>query len=535
MSDSTSGTTKAPLHAPPSSELDEPRQSGGQTGSTAVTNPETHPQPNAEQNKKKKIKKLPLTRLPSVGQILKAIPKGGISLKELTTKFSKQLDESNVEVLAKILDSFDDTGSYWVKQPAKPPTQNIVDRIVENARKPPTDETSKAFLADPITITYGRRDELVRRRILPEKLYRVCFEDSATLCAYTSTHTHPRNRESLESKLKSKNAFQSIGTFEPKKDINRDRFERHLKWNKKKNPSSYISLFNNLDDAKRRCAFLYQDSQRVAHRVLMVVLKTDDLVPISFRGTLKGMFTSGEREVSVPAWVSKEALVSHGDATTKTITLQGLKDSGAEVYFSITGLRMCDMKVPAADGHDYEWLAGGFIPKTRVEDVWPFDGKELHMFPKGKEIRSLDSMNIWQWDDSNWTWKLLDAKKRKYNDEQLEKVEEAFRKRLARCCSKCQQGDEQKEVSGKGVEEDTADDKMDDGDEEAENDEEKSDEEEESDEEDEDEPNSDNRETGSTGNALIDKELREIESMNLGQLAKYLAMGYLAAREDGEN
>jgi hypothetical protein len=82
--------------------------------------------------------------------------------------------------------------------------------------------------------------------MLPKNLYRVFYETSATLCKYVGQETHVKRREKLSSNLRKGNAFQSIGDFKPRRDLSKSRIERHLSWQTKKNPSSFISSFNRL-------------------------------------------------------------------------------------------------------------------------------------------------------------------------------------------------------------------------------------------------------------------------------------------------
>jgi hypothetical protein len=99
--------------------------------------------------------------------------------------------------------------------------------------------------------TFGESAEVIRRqsKILSRWLYRIFYEDSATLCAYVSTHTQPKYREipglNLQLKLVEGNAFQSLA--KPMvKDFTKQRIERHLNWQQKHPPSSYISTFNHI-------------------------------------------------------------------------------------------------------------------------------------------------------------------------------------------------------------------------------------------------------------------------------------------------
>jgi hypothetical protein len=97
--------------------------------------------------------------------------------------------------------------------------------------------------------TFAERSELIRgatRKMIPENFYRVQYEDSATLCQFVSVDTHSKHREAPKLKIQSGNAFQSIAKFLAARDLTTQRIERHFCWQQKREPSSYISAFNEL-------------------------------------------------------------------------------------------------------------------------------------------------------------------------------------------------------------------------------------------------------------------------------------------------
>lgn len=61
-----------------------------------------------------------------------------------------------------------------------------------------------------------------------------------------SKELHAKHRENPALRIKEGNAFQALGDYDITKDATRERIERHLIWNKKREPSSYISVFNSL-------------------------------------------------------------------------------------------------------------------------------------------------------------------------------------------------------------------------------------------------------------------------------------------------
>jgi len=107
-----------------------------------------------------------------------------------------------------------------------------------------------------------------------------------------------------------------------------------------------------------------------------------------------------ERDVHIPIWVRLRAAADGRLA----ISLQDLIDSDAEIWMSITELRLCDMKVPASKGHDYEWLALGRISRASIVDVMPYDGEVLHMSDPGRVVDSLQSQEPFVFKYETWMW-----------------------------------------------------------------------------------------------------------------------------------
>jgi hypothetical protein len=108
-----------------------------------------------------------------------------------------------------------------------------------------------------------------------------------------------------------------------------------------------------------------------------------------------------ERDVHIPIWVRPKAAADDLPA----ISLQDLIDSDAEIWMSITELRLCDMKVPASKGHDYEWLALGRISMESIVDVMPYDGEVLHMSDPGQVVDSLHSQEPFVFNYETQMWR----------------------------------------------------------------------------------------------------------------------------------
>lgn len=94
--------------------------------------------------------------------------------------------------------------------------------------------------------SFSKPPELVRGagNLRPPRLYRVFYENSATLSCFVTKHNHVRHRQEPDLRFQEDNAFQAIEPFVPSRDLAPPRIERHLKWTQKVDPSSYISAFN---------------------------------------------------------------------------------------------------------------------------------------------------------------------------------------------------------------------------------------------------------------------------------------------------
>lgn len=117
-------------------------------------------------------------------------------------------------------------------------------------------------------------------------------------------------------------------------------------------------------------------------------------------------------KVTIPVWVRDTARPVDGSS----ITDAQLAASGADMWLSITELRISNMKkvLPqirhydtiAAKGHNYEWLACGAIPKSRIIRVMPWDGTTLHKTQDVRIVRSIDSCDPWVIDWNTLMWRL---------------------------------------------------------------------------------------------------------------------------------
>ncbi|KAF2676520.1 hypothetical protein K458DRAFT_396827 [Lentithecium fluviatile CBS 122367] len=330
--------------------------------------------------KSKAPAELKIKDLPTVRQIHDAMPTDGIEIKELAKKFPNHIDHTNVNLFSQIVKAIGTVETkLWIKPLSQLPEQEFFDKIIQEAKRPPPpkpklqiNETIEQMLQDIAKVTFSEPEELVRgaSKILPKFFYRD-YENSATLSTFTSKHTHVKHRMASNLRLHEENAFQAIGNFSPTRDLTCHRIERHLRWQQKKDPSSYISAFGDIGNAVRRAQFHYSFAQgtHIGERITITAIGTADLVPITVRGRLQETIvtwtvhkdgiltwktTSGEkveeRDVEIPCWVHKKAVPE--DETP--ISVEQLAASGADVWLSITELRLCNLKVPATKGHHYD-------------------------------------------------------------------------------------------------------------------------------------------------------------------------------------
>jgi hypothetical protein len=245
-------------------------------------------------------------------------------------------------------------------------------------------------------------------------------------------------------------AFQSLSKFDPLHDLTCLRIERHLKWNKIADPTSYISAFGvfsefNLtlthiarlltlsDNAAKRAQFLYHKSgqRNMSQRIIIAQIDTKDLVPVTIRAVLRETigttstngdptFSTTERKVRIPAWVHKRAV----PVDQSPISLEQLSASGSDIWLSIREIKMSNLKVPASRSHwyEHEWLAGGVIPKSRISEVWPYDGQRIHYAPSSYPVRSTGSSQPWvfDWQSRMWVLDLRELRKRGAVAEEVE-------------------------------------------------------------------------------------------------------------------
>jgi len=186
-----------------------------------------------------------------------------------------------------------------------------------------------------------------------------------------------------------------------------------------------------LDKADVRAKFLYQVSLRDARRVSVAKISTSGLVPAFFEATLvtpidpddnntpdepttegtetgpsnsNSANTHIKSKVKIPIWVSRTVV----PADRSPISVGDFERSGSEVWMSVYENRLSGLNIPdgsiARSGQAEEWLAGGYIPKSRIVNVWPFDGEKVRI-TEGDEVVTSSHNIDWEYDWKHWIWR----------------------------------------------------------------------------------------------------------------------------------
>ncbi|KAJ8109762.1 hypothetical protein OPT61_g7220 [Boeremia exigua] len=311
------------------------------------------------------------------------------------------------------------------------PLHDSKDKCKGEHIKPENEEVSS--ILEDATISFSETPEMSRgltpgrSSMLPLNMYRTFYENSATLSSRVSKDTHVRHRENEQLRLQDDNAFQTVGEVNLEVNLTKEGIQRHLVWNKKKSPSGWISMFEGKSHSERRARFHYKDSQKIGQRVTIAEISTGDLIPATVHGTCRTHweiptrdkyfaktlhYSVTTRHIDMPVWVHRSARPADGSS----VTLEQFKRSGAELFVSIKELRMSNVvrgpnnhsrrRTITADGHNYEWLALGRIPESRIEKVIPFDGTTFHDVKPSGTVRSEDATDDWIYDFDMETWRL---------------------------------------------------------------------------------------------------------------------------------
>jgi hypothetical protein len=114
-------------------------------------------------------------------------------------------------------------------------------------------------------------------------------------------------------------------------------------------------------------------------------------------------------DLQIPIWIRDSGVPEN----CSKMTVEQLENTTADIWMSITELRRSNLQVSSSKGHDYEWLACGRIPTTRVTKVMPFDGKVLYSEKPNHIVTSRDTKEKWYFDWEEKMWKLRNPSRSK--------------------------------------------------------------------------------------------------------------------------
>ncbi|KAF2438072.1 hypothetical protein P171DRAFT_491365 [Karstenula rhodostoma CBS 690.94] len=346
-----------------------------------------------------------------------AIGPEGIDMHKLAEQMG--VDKTNYHLFVRFLrEGFNIEVRCWITRPSTRLDEKRIESINRAARKAtiplkliPFKQRVVAKLYEKIRITRTGPEELLRekRNSFPQKVYRTFNEKAAT-------HTYTQRREIAKQVMREGVAFQPMGAFHPKREWTPTRIERHFREQEKRNPSSLISCYDNLEDAQKKAVRHSRagKSQILAERIAIAEIDTSGFVAVTIHARIKERIETtvarstklinGERRVravEIPAYVHESAFNDHENQGT--ITLKQFECSGAAGW--LLGHELCrsDLKVVVGPGHMSTCLAFGDIPASRITNVWPFDGTKLHQKKTSEPIRSqADPRWLWSWKSRMW-------------------------------------------------------------------------------------------------------------------------------------
>ncbi|KAH9871038.1 hypothetical protein J1614_006612 [Plenodomus biglobosus] len=111
-----------------------------------------------------------------------------------------------------------------------------------------------------------------------------------------------------------------------------------------------------------------------------------------------------EVHIKVPCWVRAHAVPKD----RSNITLARFAKSRSEFWLSVAENRRSGLYLPATGyvkhGQPEEWLAGGFIHRSSITGIWPYDGKKIHQ-SQGKKVITSKNCEDWQFDWEGQIWR----------------------------------------------------------------------------------------------------------------------------------
>ena len=167
--------------------------------------------------------------------------------------------------------------------------------------------------------------------------------------------------------------------------------------------------------AKKIAKDRYYKKSPPSDRVHITQISTQGLVPATIRGLLQTTqntymnkdelipikpATITYREVRIPVWIRSTAVPRDGSK----ITAEQWKNSGADMWVSVSELSQSKLNVQASSQHDTEWLCCGPVLMKHVIQVMPYDGDSEHpddgTHPVVRSKRNLGW--IWDWNLQRW-------------------------------------------------------------------------------------------------------------------------------------
>ncbi|KAI4635717.1 uncharacterized protein J4E87_000672 [Alternaria ethzedia] len=253
----------------------------------------------------------------------------------------------------------------------------------------------------------------------PDKLYRHHFENAATLSLYVNKINHISHKEVPDLKLQDGNAFQSVGTLKPTKDITKERIHRHYKTQQKRRPSAYVSAMPSMKDAEEKMRNMHKTRITAPRRMFLAEIDVSDMVAGILKtkmATTSGEHTTDDRKpltlsttdswVEIPIWIQDAVPYEGSPAIRPPRSVESILNSGGQIWLSVNELTKSDLRVWAMQSHENEWLALSNIPETSILNVLPFDGAVLHT-GKGYELvrnRRTDGGDIYLWNFDTNMW-----------------------------------------------------------------------------------------------------------------------------------
>lgn len=134
-----------------------------------------------------------------------------------------------------------------------------------------------------------------------------------------------------------------------------------------------------------------------------------------------------EVTVKVPCWVREHAV----SKDRSDINFAEFEKCRSECWFSIAENRRSGLYLPDTEyvkhGQPEEWLAGGFILRSSINSIWPYDGRKIHKF-RGKKVITSKNSEDWQFDWDNTIWRSRIETKR--TEKALEQADQKMKRKV---------------------------------------------------------------------------------------------------------